>query len=325
MYFIIVIYAFRSILSKHILTIDEILNYIILSSCIIVASIILSVFGIGFHTYFDGRFGYKGFFTVQNAVTATLIVTTPLNIFLYEKFKYKKYLVSFILSAISLCLIGTKAGIVGGVGSIVVVYLIFLFKMKFTYIKIILGLFSIATIISFSYFKQELFINVYNVMVEKIYSWGENNVYSYIVSNRNLQVSYVEQYISTYYKQNPLLFFGIGFTNCNNILQLHSFDIIEMDFNGILYYSGIWIFIVIFSIITKKILVLLKYFFESKLSIQYYTLLLSIIGGTIHSFWGGHVIYEAMTSLYYGIALIIPAILYQDIKIERTACCKPID
>lgn len=75
----------------------------------------------------------------------------------------------------------------------------------------------------------------------------------------------------------------------------------------------------------KKILVLLKYFFESKLSIQYYTLLLSIIGGTIHSFWGGHVIYEAMTSLYYGIALIIPAILYQDIKIERTACCKPID
>lgn len=318
LYFIIVVYAFRNILSQNILTLNQLLNYLLASSCIITMSIVLSVFGIGFHTYFDARFGYKGFFTVQNAITATLVITTPINIFMYTRFKCKKYLVSFILSVLSLCLIGTKAGIVGGLLNILLVYLIFLFKMKLTYIKVILSCFSIVAIVAFAYFKQDLFVNAYNITIEKIYSWGEDNIYSYVVSNRNLQLEYIKQYIDTYYKQNPLLFFGMGFSSCNNILKLHSFDIIEMDFSGILYYSGVWISIVIFSIIAKRILLSIKYLFKSKFSIQYFTLLLSIVGGTIHAFLGGHVIYEAMTVLYYGIALTIPASLYKDIKNKET-------
>ncbi|WP_332237875.1 O-antigen ligase family protein [Sporolactobacillus sp. KGMB 08714] len=313
--FVTGIFSFDFIIKKRILTKDEIIKYIIQSSYIITISIILGLFGIGFSTYVGGRAGHKGLFLVQNAVTATLLIITPLNLYAFARTKYKRYLLSYCLALFSLLVIGTKAGIAGALLIIFFQSINFILKSKLNYLRLTLYFLSIGGLISALYFSWSTLKIFFNTQINNAIQWG--GIYSYAVSNRDLHVEWIQNYIATNYNYNPLLQFGIGFNNANNVLIDHQFNIIEMDFYGLLYYSGIWVLLFICLIIFRRVLFAVAVLIKKRNDVKYFALFLSIMAGLVHAYYGGHVIYEALTAQYFACVLAICKSEYRAIKSEK--------
>lgn len=309
LFLVTLIYATKNILSKKTMTVDELLKYSVISSMIISVSVILSPLGLGLQTYEAGRFGYKGLFTIQNGITSTLLMIIPLNIYFLFKERKIKYILNFILGIIALLLIGTKAGLGGALLLTIMGYLFYLARAKLSKIKVIVSSFSIAFIVFVGYLNFDHFKIIINNTINSFYSWGENNVVSYILSNRDLHLSWIKTYIYRYYEDNPLFYFGIGFSPANSVLEQYGFHIIEMDFHAILYYSGIWILSIIIFILGLRLFYSIYLLFKSNFSIKNVILLISLSAGIIHAYTGGHVIFEALTMLYF--SLIIGIIDYQ--------------
>ncbi|MFT8929771.1 MAG: O-antigen ligase family protein [Sporolactobacillus sp.] len=299
--FVTVIFSFDYIIKNNILTINEIVDYIIRSSYIITISVIIGLFGIGFNTYVDGRAGVKGLFLVQNAITATLLIITPYNLYAFEAMHKKIYIVSYILALFSLLIIGTKAGVAGVIYIFIIQYINYIIKSSVNSIKLSIYSFSVAISALCLFLEWNKLVGFFNYQVSSAQRWGD--MFSYIVSNRNLQIMWVQSFINTKFTFNPLWYFGVGFNTANNVLQANGANIIEMDIYGILYYSGIWILLLIIIIIIKRVYFSALLVIREKATVKSFVFLLALSVGLIHSFYGGHVIYEALTSLYFGISL----------------------
>lgn len=319
-FFVVILYSVESMLEENKLSSEEMINYLNMSGYIIIISIILSVFGIGFKSYGNTslRFGYKGFFVAQNAVTATLIILIPLSLYTLIKSKFKiKNMSCYILLIISAILVGTKSGIAGALVILALSILYIYSKSNLTYLKISLTCFSIIGIGLLLFMLRNVITNYLNAQIIVFNQFnGSENLYSYLVSNRNIQIQYIQNYIQNMCNYNPVFISGLGYKNANDILNSYdrSFAIIEMDFYSILYYSGVWVLMIIALMIIKRFIKGLKLCVKSKFDLKYFCLFLSIGVGTVHSIWGGHVIFEALTELYYASILAIVSIEYKTYK-----------
>jgi hypothetical protein len=323
LFFVITVYGIEGMLEEKIITPIKLLTLIVNSSYIICASVILSKFGFGFNSWGENslRSGVKGLFTVQNTVTATLLIILPICLLLYRETKNSRYILNFCLIFLSLSFLGTKSGLAGAV-VISLVQLIYLFiKTKTTYLKMAITFFLALGIICLVYLSLGYIKSFVNTQ-EAIYNqFGYVNIYSFILSNRDLQVLALQRYINGLSNINPVFTFGLGYSLSNEVIHAFKpdFQAIEMDFYGIYYYSGIWVLVLFVIVIAKKYFNSIFNLFKSKFSFYSLSIFVGLTIGIFHAFYGGHVVYEALTILYFCSLLSISRFEYkkQKLKLEE--------
>ena len=310
---IVYIFATYELLKNNRVKVKDLVKAISIATLIIVMGIVLpSVLGLGLSTYgTSSRFGIKGLFNAQNAITATLLIQLPIVSVAYLYFKEKKYLILYLAGAVVLNLIGTKVGVVGAI-FIVVSTLVFIILDRYRrrisfkkFMTILCSISSIVMILIIIFFKQIIFI-----LNNLPYNRSEfPTFFSYLVSNRDAQIKILHQYVINSSNRILSLFFGLGNTQGNDVLKdtQIGFQLIEMDFNAIYYYSGIIITIImvgIFIYSTYKVcknMVIKRNLIEVLIGLSFFI-------GTVHLILGGHVLFEAVTNLY--LSVVIGIIVY---------------
>lgn len=319
-FFVITIYAFENILNKKVVERDDLIKYIVLSSFLISGSILISPLGLGLQSWEGGlRSGYKGLFMGQNLITATLLIINPLCMYLILNTKKIVYYICYIMNFFSLILIGTKSGTVGAIVLLVIELLIVIKKTKRSYLKYSIICFLIPLALLLGYIAKGYFIQFINEQKLLYVQMGYTNIISYLISNRDLQIMYLDNYIRSSFTRSPLFTFGLGYTRANSIINLNktAFQAIEMDFKGLLYYSGIWVLIFIVINIVSRILYSMSNLIKGKFEGIDLFIFISVIVGVVHAFAGGHVIYEALTSMYFAASLAIAKNRYIFIRNEK--------
>ena|GEM_PF-2002011 len=321
LFFIIAVFGIEAIIKKNLISSLVILELMVNSSIIICASIILSKFGLGFNSWGDSslRTGVKGLFAVQNTINVTLLILLPVTLLLAYETKKNRYIFYYFLIFLSLILIGTKSGLVGASLITVIQFIYIFFKTKFSYLKMAIASFSIPLIIlilSISKNFVKSFIQSQTILYN---SYGYTNIFSFLISNRDLQIEYLKNFLSKIQNSDLVVFWGLGNSLSNSIINAGKADFksIEMDFYGIYYYSGILILLIISIILLKYFFYSVLLAFKTKFSFFSFTILLSLSVGIFHSYFGGHVIYEALTSLYFGGLLAIVKVSYHRLSISE--------
>ena len=317
-FFIFIIVTYELLLSNRI-KINEVVRCIIISIVIICSGIIIpTLLGVGMDTYSGtGRFGIKGLFNAQNAITATLLIQLPVILLGFKSLKKRVLFSIFIIAVLVLNLVGTKVGTIGSIFiiiSCIIFYLIHIFREKINFKYLMKLVYSaigtIALLIIIAYKKIILFLN--NLPYDKM---EFPTFFSYLVSNRDAQIRILHNYVVNDNKRFYDLFFGLGFTQGSDVLKNTGigFQLIEMDFNGIYYYSGLFVLLIFLSVFIYTIYINTKVILIDR-NIEDVILGISLIVGTGHALLGGHVLYEAITNFY--LAIIIGIILYKNTKIK---------
>lgn len=305
LYLIISILALEEMIERKDVTKLDLMHYSVLSSYIISGSIILSKFtGIGFSTYGSRLGGFKGLFTVQNTVNASLLILLPLALYMYSKIKEKKYLFAAIFIFISLFILGTKSGLFGAIIIFVLNFGYYLKNKALTIKKMIVLIFGLLFSGLLVILLSKFFISFINGQLNLYYQYGYVNFESFLLSNRTLQIQYLDTYLK--YNSSDLTFlFGIGYSTANFIIHKgkSNFQAIEMDFHGLYYYSGIIILLPISYFILKRFYKILKNWLFLRNDKRSFYIFLSISTGIMHAYLGGHVLYEAQTIIYLAIVL----------------------
>ena len=321
LYFIITLLYISEMISKKEIKIEYLLKGIALGTLVLCLNILLAKYlNIGLKSYDDGvRDGVKGFFTVVNTLTAMMVINVPLILSYYNINKSKKYLALYLISCYSLMLIGTKFALASSI-------ILLLFLILYLFVKIYntryrnIFIFCVVLIsIILVYLSSSRIIEFINSQLEIYSKYSYNNILDFITSNRTLQIFYLDQFIEKIsFFINPIYMFGLGFTLSNSIVNIgkSDFQMVEMDLHGVLYYSGIFLFSIIIILITISILRVCKLIWKAKNKMFFMLILISIILGTLHAIFAGHVIYEAGPLLYYATALGISNGLFLNEKFE---------
>lgn len=329
--FLVALYFFQEKLATGSLRERDVIRALAWSGGIIAGSIILSVFGLGLHSWSTGlRSGFKGLFTVQNTVTATSLIILPLVLYMFSVSRHRGYLVAFVIFGLATCLTGTKAGL-GGTIVITIVLLPWALKhisspdhvaklalqnklcRLVRYMKVPpryrrLVTYSLAGVVTVAVGSVAVhFLTNYIRQQEDLYVlYGYKHLYSFLISNRDLQLAYALRFISAHYRFQPCLLFGIGYSVANSAIHAAKadFNAIEMDGVGIYVYSGVWVLIGIALVILRRVVCAVRWALQER-SFESVCLLVAVLMGLFHSTFGGHVIYEALTSMYFAAVLSI--------------------
>jgi len=309
--------SFYENIRNKLLTVEGISKYITWSTLLISSNVIISnLFRIGLETYTKNlaRTGYKGLFATHNSINATLLLTLPIVFFYSIKSKKKFAFIIFIFNNIALILIGTKAGVLGSVWVILfsIIALIVYYKKYITRKHVIrISIISAIILLIGALLLGDRFSKFYQEQVRIFNQHPKDRLFSYVVSNRDLQVFYVKRYIRVNNDFNPAYTFGFGYSKANKIINdaKHHFKSIEMDFYGLYYYSGLWSALLIFGAIIAIFIINLIRFKGQKDKFMAYSFMFSIFLALFHSTLGGHVIYEAISGTYFGIVLAIGLLL----------------
>ncbi|MDN3954725.1 glycosyltransferase [Sporolactobacillus laevolacticus] len=319
-FFVVSIYAIENIIKQKILKAEDILKYMIWSTYIISISILISPFGLGFKTYAGApieRFGYKGLFDIQNGITATLLIVAPLCIYMFYKTGLKRYLVNYLLILSSLSIIGTRSGLIGLILIVAIQMIAYVFITKWTKLKVILFTSLVLVVVAALFLSKNLLFNYIQKQIQILNDNWKGNWYSFLLSNRNLQVMWTQQYINSLPGWfNPILLFGLSYSTVNWIVHQHysGFMSMEMDFYGVLYNSGIWVFTFITCMILIRAIASFRLMIKFWMDPKFLSAFLSVFIGIVHSFYGGHVIYEALPSLYFACILSISKVQWVALK-----------
>ena len=328
-YILKILYTISFIQTYYILLKEKILDENSIISCMSKASLIISLIilfskitNIGLQSYAKTasyRSGVKGLFYAHNSITATLLILLPICVYIFYKKKTIYSFFNIIINILALNLLGTKMGIIGCLFIIFWTFLFFIIeyikenKIERKKVYIVCGLVLLSLIVLI-FISKNYFINIYEQQKEIYIKYKYENIFSYLISNRDLQINYLKTYI---YENgiNILSFiFGLGYTKANSIIHTgkSAFKVVEMDFSGLFYYSGVFVLLAVIFIIIRSIY---KYFnINSLKNTNYYKkiILLSFIIAIIHSSLGGHVIYEAITGTYFGVILALIRFSYKD-------------
>ena len=163
----------------------------------------------------------------------------------------------------------------------------------------------IAIFLIIIFFKQIIFI-LNNLPYNK---YEFPTFFSYLVSNRDAQIKILHQYVINSNNRIANLIFGLGNTQGNDVLKdtQIGFQLIEMDFNAIYYYSGIIMTIIIVGIFIYSIYKVCKNIIIKRNLVEV-LIGLSFFTGTVHLILGGHVLFEAIANLY--LSVVIGIIIY---------------
>lgn len=305
----VIYYAFEEILKRKELSINALLQTLIASSYLIMASILLTYAGLGYRTYLGLRQGVKGFFHNQTAITAYLLFIFPL-MYLENR---KLFSMRSLMCISALFSIGSKTGVLGTILCFLLLLIFDVYasavkkSMKPSRILSILVLLAGVTAAGGRLAKKYLL---------KLYLYyqltGHTSVINFLLSGRNDSLLSFKANRAEFDPVCQLTGFvaGYGYPGVQSMLSPGIYAI-ERDFHGVLYVYGFVTFMVITSILlflaVKIVLLNLKSRF---LNAGHFVAAVLLFMGIIYAYLGGHIIYEAVTQMPFWI-------ICSCIKIER--------
>lgn len=256
---------------------------------VLFSNVFLGLFGIGYHTYVTGEYGYKGFFASGNEMGGLVVVLIPVLLYwMYFSRTLSKYVFCTLLCILFAILLATKSVIL--IVAFFCIYIPFIFTPnKKTKRKIICGGILLITIAVYIFFNH-LDRGATNFMVEFFYRYDKGGLLYLLLSSRNEFV--MEQYkifsSAPFYQQ----IFGMG-------CKVGNVDTVEMDFFDILFYYGYFGLMVTILITIKLFQVVNKARGRNRfINVIRMSDTLMIIMATI----AGHILFSSTAGLY--IALI---------------------
>lgn len=282
-------------------TIDRIIDWNI--AIIPTSSLIAYFLGIANRTY--GMVGIKGFFIAQNTLSVVLII---LFVFVCNKVFMQGIningIIQLFITTVALVLIGTKSSLIFPI--IIMLFYVFI-SLKDKQIKpiiFIIILTSTVLIVINLFFKSEIL----EIILRQKYFIDQmvkhnNNIFAYLVSGRNrfLQIA-LNNFIAKF--SFTRLIFGIG-EYAKNVeiasgMMLNSgYKLIEMDIFDLFFGYGLFGLILIVCFYSRLVIMVIHtHVYENRGLLPY---IIALIFAFIHSVFGGHLLYEALPSMFLGI------------------------
>ncbi|MDK0864090.1 O-antigen ligase family protein [Clostridium perfringens] len=267
--------------------------------CIIVtlSLIITRIFGVGMSSY-GAAGGYKGLYMGTNDLTAVLVMTFPFILYkIFTKDSNITYTIVALLAALNMIMIGTKTAII----FLIIISLFFFYNIFFKNINlksfIILIMFFITFLIVFDKYLLDIFKNT--ILQRQIYFMKENDLISYLLSDRNMTlITSFRFWCSSLIN----IILGVGFNNGSAFIEsfLNGHTMIEMDLIDILYFYGIVLFIMVAYLLIKALIKAIKVLFIKK-ELNFKLIAFIYIVAFIMSFLGGHVLLSPLAGVYFAI------------------------
>ncbi|MCM1990503.1 O-antigen ligase family protein [Oceanirhabdus seepicola] len=274
---------------------NKLIESILIGGALVSGTIVITkILGIGVGSY--GDVGHKGIFMELNSVTAVLIMCIPITLYkiIYEK-KKMYYILLYLFMAISLIILGTKAGIAGLV-IITSYYVIFGIKGKYKYIKNMCMIILLA-IMMFLFYKIYYSTYMNTIFLRYSHFYNKTDIPTFLLSGRNILASIAFQFWKSKWYH---LIVGVGFVRGSEWINSFIFGhgMIEMDLLDLIYFYGIPLalplIIKLTSLTIKASFMLIK-----SCSMVQKSLFISLIIGFTISFLGGHVILSPLAGTYF--------------------------
>ncbi|WP_274649397.1 O-antigen ligase family protein [Paenibacillus humicola] len=305
---VVIIEAYRALEKKGLISGKQLMKVMKINFLLFPLSIIIpKLLDSGTNVYGDGS-GYKAFYNANNDLNIVLLV---LLVFAFEKLsailndqkKSMYYGILILLLLITLLLIGSKSSIVFSVIILFVYIFRNLIKNNFSNNLKIISI-SVLVIISVTYLLTTYFQNEVMQTVERFNYFFktdvqmDNNVGTFLLTGRDV---FLKAAITAFTEKiTPLkLLFGQGYyehMNTTGKVFGRPYLIVEMDFFDFFFSYGI-----IGSIIFYGYFIALFFKSLSKHGVHYFSAYFSYIIVAIYSFFGGHVMFSALSGSFLAI------------------------
>lgn len=295
---VVLLFAYIDLYRQKKIDTNLISKALAISLIIVGGSIIFSAMGLGFETYGNNRYGSKGFFNSQNAVGITLLILISINWIFYLKSKIN--LIALAVGAVAVILVGTKTALIGFVGCTVVflAYELIHNKKIIDFIKKNKGIVitAICAFLAIVVFLMYSFLSGYFKVVSSY-----DSIYSILVSNRDLQVEWMKEYIDSGNGNILNILFGFGYSSVRNYLQSRKgdFSTVEQDYFGLYYLAGIVLLLIYVCLTIWIICLILKSIRQHCFSRAMLGYSVAFVLGVLHAFFAGHVFGEALSLIYF--------------------------
>nr|WP_296482065.1 O-antigen ligase family protein [uncultured Acetatifactor sp.] len=297
------IFVFQDFIECNTVETESLIKATMVSIVIIIVSVCVSPLGLGYEAWKDNdyRTGYVGLFLFSNYLTVVLLIAAGL-MFSSKVIEYKKKAVFTCFIFMALILLGNKAGLVGaliytvGLGLWQVCMIL---KGKKKKLLVMIMLITVLVIFAGIIFMRKYVEN--QIQLYKAYKY--TNIWSFLLSNRDLQISYIKKYVTEmHYNKYLSLFVGYGYTNINTAMKSKWtwMNFIEMDFYALRYYLGCIPVLIWTYIDTKLVYTSIKRVYKMR-DIHSFSLCIGILIAIFHSLFTGHVIFESLTIMYFAI------------------------
>lgn len=250
--------------------------------------------------------GMSGWFNSGNEISALFCIFLPVMIYLMIKYKKPIYILGFIFTSISLCLIGTKTGLIGLIISsiIFITYSIICYLNKnsktiyekmviISTIYIVLVSLVIPITPAYKYIAEKFEIN-------NTQNSQENNVIlsSFIYNGREEDLKeQLEIYMNAPIREK---LFGIS-DDEKLLTSSGEFNVIERDYYDIIFIHGIIGCALFFA---PMIVILLDRFKYLKCNLKSVMLFSSILLGLGISYIAGHVLLSPTVAIYFSFIFV---------------------
>lgn len=292
------IFIFIDYIRNNVVNTSTLIRVTIYSAFIIIFSICVSPLGLGYEAWTgtEYRTGYAGWFLFGNYLTVVLLIVFCLLIYT-DRIRGKSIWIAF--TALALVLLGNKAGLVSLIVYFIAFGVMYFFNSRLTKEKLlfilIVGiciLLAMPSVISYlnNFIRNQI----------KLYSaYRYTNIFSFLLSNRDLQIFYVERYLNGDNKYWGSLV-GYGYDRIISVLRPYGFEAIEMDLYALRYYLGYIPVSIWFGIYLKVIFCALKKFFRDR-DLKSIAILLGVSVAVTHSVFTGHIVFESLSIVYFAI------------------------
>ncbi len=309
----IAFFYFKKIMEKQPYQINKFYKWMLFSFVLLVISISLKIFDIGFPMYIQNgiEIGSKGLFYAGNEVSAVFIIIS--SFLLYHKRLFHKKMFFYLISLIMLItafLITSKTAIFGAIFLFVYFYL-FQPNQSILRFRTIVNflVFLILIIPSGAYFIYNVLKNS-DILNRALFYWNQLDIYSFILSNRN---NFLFDYIQIFKREYNVFEILIG-VGQSTFEELSNNKITELDFFDIFFsYGFIGVIIFIFFIGCISIRSKLYSIKKSIFIFAPYTFFISIILLFL-SFLSGHIFNSGMAAIYIGFVF---ALMYYNVNYEN--------
>jgi len=285
-YLVLIYLALRVLLKSNIISflilLEYIRNYILLTSIILTISFIS---GLGFYTYGEGTFGFKGFYAAGNGLGIFQGIGLLVSIYYWKVTREKYALISSLIILFSTVIIGSKTALLlSTLGFISIIFL-----QKSVLIKALVVFIIIFLFVTYMDQFVDTFETVFDVIIFRFER--SESVLSWILSNRD---NYFIDAVNTLSVDGFLIlriFFGFGafisFRDPKGSYQ--GIDILESDFLDIFFmYGSIFLFFYLLFIISHLYMAIIKKKF-------FIALMFSLL--MTHSLMAGHIVFNGMSGI----------------------------
>jgi hypothetical protein len=247
--------------------------------------------GIGFNTYDEGAFGFKGPFASGNGLSLFLGSISLIALHYFKVMRIRLYLYISFLIIISSLIIGTKGSII----FLAAYAFLILIQIENRHLPLVM----IVSTMFVLYFNQEI-IEVFNVVFDVIVARfnSSNGIFEFLASSRDSYVIDAFTGLRLDGLFSLRLIFGMGsIISFMNPAEVDAFDTLETDFFDVFFFYGfvgIFFYLLLFLSAMYRIFYFRKYFIGFVFALVF-----------AYSALAGHVLFNSMSVVSLVLAFVI--------------------